>query len=46
VEGSDKLLKLKIDLGNGDIRQIISGIAKFYKPEDYRRYACSGRLEP
>jgi methionyl-tRNA synthetase len=33
VEGSDKLLKLKIDLGNGDIRQIISGIAKFYKPE-------------
>ena len=34
VEGSDKLLKLKIDLGNGDVRQIISGIAKYYKPED------------
>ena len=34
VEGSDKLLKLQIDLGNGDVRQIISGIAKFYKPED------------
>lgn len=34
VEGSDKLLKLKIDLGGGDFRQIISGIAKFYKPEE------------
>ncbi|MBN2858273.1 MAG: methionine--tRNA ligase, partial [Candidatus Delongbacteria bacterium] len=34
VEGSDKLLKLQIDLGSGDVRQIISGIAKFYKPED------------
>ncbi|MDY0017898.1 MAG: methionine--tRNA ligase [Candidatus Delongbacteria bacterium] len=34
VEGSDKLLKLQIDLGSSDVRQIISGIAKFYKPED------------
>jgi methionyl-tRNA synthetase len=34
VEGSDKLLKLQIDLGNGDVRQIISGIAKFYKSEE------------
>jgi len=34
VDGSDKLLKLKIDLGGGDFRQIISGIAKFYKPEE------------
>jgi len=33
IKGSNKLLKLKVDLG-GETRQIVSGIAKFYKPED------------
>jgi len=33
VEGSDKLLRLQIDLGNGDIRQIFSGIRESYAPE-------------
>ena len=33
VEKSEKLLKLKVDLGY-EQRQIVSGIAKFYKPED------------
>jgi methionine--tRNA ligase beta chain len=33
VKDSEKLLKLKIDLG-GEIRQIVAGIAKFYKPAD------------
>lgn len=33
IKKSDKLLKLKVDLG-GEERQIIAGIAKFYKPED------------
>jgi methionine--tRNA ligase beta chain len=33
VDGSEKLLKLQIDLGE-EKRQIISGIAKFYKPEE------------
>ncbi|MFX0548368.1 methionine--tRNA ligase [Hathewaya histolytica] len=33
VKKANKLLKLKVDLG-GEVRQIISGIAKFYKPED------------
>ena len=33
VEGADKLLKLKIDLG-GEERQIVAGIAKHYTPED------------
>lgn len=33
VEGSDKLLRLQIDLGNGDIRQIFSGIRESYSPE-------------
>ena len=30
---SNKLLILKVDLGNGDIRQIVAGIAQFYTPE-------------
>ena len=33
VKGAKKLLKLKINLG-GEERQVISGISKFYKPED------------
>lgn len=31
IEGSEKLLKFKIDLGESAPRQIISGIAKFYE---------------
>ncbi|MCF7799705.1 methionine--tRNA ligase [Candidatus Babeliales bacterium] len=34
VSGSDKLYKLQVDLGKMGIRQILSGIAKFFKPED------------
>jgi methionyl-tRNA synthetase len=33
VQGTDKLLKLKIDTGI-DVRTVVSGIAQFYKPED------------
>lgn len=33
VKGAKKLLKLKVDLG-GEERQVISGIAQYYKPED------------
>lgn len=33
VPKSDKLLKIQIDLGS-EQRQIVSGIAKFYRPED------------
>ena len=33
VPKSDKLLKLQLDLGN-ETRQVVSGIAKCYKPED------------
>src|SRR3989344_562679 len=41
IAGTDKLLKLQIDLGSGDVRTICSGIAKFYKPED-----LPGKLVP
>ncbi len=33
IQKSDKLLKLQVDLGS-EKRQIIAGIAKFYKPEN------------
>lgn len=33
VEGSEKLLKLQLDLGEFGIRQIIGGIGKAYEPE-------------
>ncbi|PWF23285.1 methionine--tRNA ligase [Corticimicrobacter populi] len=34
VEGSDKLLQLTLDLGEGRLRNIFSGIKSAYKPED------------
>lgn len=33
VEGSDKLLRFRLDAGDGEDRQILSGIAKFYPHE-------------
>ncbi|MBP2132821.1 methionyl-tRNA synthetase [Methanomicrobium sp. W14] len=35
IEGSKKLLRIQVDLGD-EKRQIVSGIAKFYKPEDLK----------
>ncbi len=34
VEGADKLLKMTLSLGEHGERQVVSGIAKHYKPED------------
>ncbi len=34
VEGADKLLKLRVDLGDGDVRQMVAGIAKSYAPDE------------
>ncbi len=33
IKEADKLLKLKVDIGNGEIRQIIAGIKAAYSPE-------------
>lgn len=33
IEGSDKLLKIQLKVGN-ETRQVVSGIAKHYQPED------------
>ncbi len=47
VEGSDKLLRLSVDDGEGE-RQILSGIAQYYSPEDLigRRVVIMANLEP
>lgn len=55
VKDSEKLLKLKIDLGQDPstgsgrgIRQIVAGIAKFYKPADLigKEIIIVANLEP
>jgi methionyl-tRNA synthetase len=47
VEKSDKLLKLTLDLGY-ESRQVVSGIAKFYKPADLigKKVAVVANLKP
>jgi len=47
VEGSEKLLRLEIDLGE-EKRQLVAGIAKFYSPEDliHREIVVVANLEP
>jgi methionyl-tRNA synthetase len=34
VEGSDRLLQLKVDVGENDPRQIVAGIREYYTPEE------------
>jgi methionyl-tRNA synthetase len=36
VPGSEKLLKLSVDFGEGTPRQVVSGIAKSFSPDDLR----------
>jgi len=47
VEGSEKLLKLIVDLGS-EKRQLVAGIAKYYKPEDLieKEIVVVANLEP
>jgi len=48
VEGADRLLVSQIDLGNGDVRQIVSGIAKTYDPADFvgKQVIVAANLKP
>lgn len=48
VEGSEKLLKLKVNLGEEAPRQILSGIGKHYAPEEIvgRQAVFITNLEP
>ena len=34
LAGADRILRFEIDFGEGKPRQILSGIAMYYKPED------------
>ncbi|MFO7941919.1 MAG: methionine--tRNA ligase [Bacillota bacterium] len=34
IEGADKLLKLMVDIGEEERRQVVAGIAEHYRPED------------
>lgn len=47
VKKADKLLKLQLDLGY-EKRQVVSGIAQYYKPEDLvgKRVICVTNLKP
>lgn len=48
VKKSDKLLVSQIDLGAGQLRQIVSGVAEFYTPEEMvgRRVVVVANLKP
>lgn len=48
VPDSDKLLRLEVDLGEGSLRQILSGIAEFIAPEEMvgRQFPFVTNLEP
>lgn len=48
VPDSGKLLRLQVDLGEGSMRQILSGIAEFVSPEELmgRQFPFVTNLEP
>ena len=48
VEGSEKLLKLKVDIGEESPRQILAGVGKVYQPEEIvgREIIVIANLEP
>lgn len=48
LEGSEKLLKLKVDLGEKEPRQILAGVKQWYKPKDFvgRQVVVVANLEP
>jgi methionyl-tRNA synthetase len=48
VKGADKLLSLKVDIGEPDPRPIVAGIAKVYKPESLigRKVVIVANLQP
>lgn len=48
VEGSEKLIKLKIDLGEEEPRQILAGVKQWYSPKDFvgKQVIVVSNLEP
>ena len=48
VEGSEKLIKLKVDLGEDESRQVLAGVKQWYKPKDFKgkQVIVVANLEP
>jgi methionyl-tRNA synthetase len=48
IEGADKILKLRIDLGEPEPRQVVAGIAQHYAPEELigRQVVVVANLKP
>ena len=48
VEESEKLIKLKVDLGEKEPRQILAGVKQWYKPKDFmgKQVVVVVNLEP
>jgi methionyl-tRNA synthetase len=48
VKGADKLLHLKVDIGEPELRTIVAGIALAYKPEELigRKVVIVANLQP
>jgi len=48
IEGSNKLLKLLVDIGENENRQIIAGIGNYYNPKEIeeKQIAIVSNLEP
>jgi methionyl-tRNA synthetase len=48
VKGADKLLHLKVDIGEAEPRTIVAGIAKAYKPDEIigRKVVIVANLQP
>jgi len=48
VEGTTKLVKMTVDLGGGDVRQMVAGIAEGYQPDELtgKTVVVVANLEP
>ena len=48
IEGSEKLIKLKVDLGEEEPRQILAGVKEWYSPKDFigKQVVVVANLEP
>lgn len=48
LEESEKLIKLKVDLGEEEPRQILAGVKQWYKPKDFvgKQVVVVVNLEP
>lgn len=48
MEESEKLIKLVVDLGEGQPRQVLAGVKQWYKPEDLKgkQVVIVANLEP